>query len=59
VLLVADPKESATSFQGIRGFISAMAALKVVYYSYIQGIMLVIYDGGTSLIGGMFISYDR
>jgi hypothetical protein len=54
---VADPKESATSFQGIRGFISAMAALKVVYY--IQEKIFVVYDGGTSLIGGMFISNGR
>jgi hypothetical protein len=54
---VTDPKESTTIFQRIRGFISAMAALKVVYY--IQGIIFVVYDGGTSLNGGMFISYDR
>jgi hypothetical protein len=45
--------------QGIRGYISVMAALKFIY-SLIKGIKCFVkINRGISLIGDVFILYDR
>jgi len=50
----ADPKGSATSSQGIRGYSSAKATLKFSYL--VKGLIFVKNDGWTSLIGDVFIA---
>jgi hypothetical protein len=54
----ADPKGSATNSLGIRGYILLMPTLKPTH-SLIKGIMFVKNNRGTSIIGGVLISYDR
>ena len=56
-LCSAGPKGSATSSQGIRGFISITAALQFTCF-IIKGIKLF-KNCATSLIGDIYMSYDR
>ena len=56
---LTDPKGSPTSFQGIRDYISVMAALKFTYLLKVKEYYFVNNNRVTSLIGDMFISYDR
>jgi hypothetical protein len=60
----ADPKKSATSSQGIRGHISVMAALKLLYilklpYILIERINFTKNNHGTSVISYVFILCDH
>jgi hypothetical protein len=50
----ADPLGSATSSQGICGYVSVLAALKVTYF-LIKGIMLCSNNRGNCLVGDMLI----
>jgi hypothetical protein len=53
-----DPMGTATSSQGIRGYISVMAAVKFPYFS-IKRIPFYFKNRGTSVIGYVFVSCDR
>jgi hypothetical protein len=56
-MCIANPKRSATSSQGIRGYITVMATLKFTFL--IKGITFFLNNRGPSLIDDMFTSYDR
>jgi len=54
----AEPKGSATSSQGILGYISVRpTVMSTNFLNYRKNV--VKNNRGTSLIGDMFISYDR
>jgi len=53
-----DLKGSATSSQGILGYISVVAAVKFTYF-LIKEMTFFFKYLGTSLLGCVFISYDR
>jgi hypothetical protein len=55
---LADPRETATSSQGISGYISVMAALKFAYF-LITEIMSCSNNREISLIGDLLIPYGR
>ena len=53
-----DPKGSANSFQGIRGYIYVMATLKGYLFLNQRNIHFLENNPGVSLIDDMIISYD-
>ena len=51
------PDQFVTSSQDIRGYIAVMASLKFIFFKF-KEYCFVKNNRGTSLIGGVFISYD-